>query len=325
MASFALTATRLDSPRFRFSTYCLRSRIRHKLVSLGRVLNTHEFHTAFFELIPDSLESQSAWDLRKSSHKSIGMYAISTFVSPHRRRKRLMNRKTAFTFAAILAVQGLPLQADDKPVIKASAEKPVVTEKTKEVQESPWIIVEEDFWFPLRFEPLETLNTARYHYRRNEEKAAAAEISKAASWLNLAAGHAMPQTKKNLEEAATQLKAVAKDLEAGNIVAAKHVDFWLTKAAHALADWHYYRAKESWGQSEAKDAGRDLVMAANYLQNAADSAHFQVGPDSETVLTQVFKNGKLESSETHTDHNWVANDLEGIENALSELGKTLEK
>lgn len=84
-----------------------------------------------------------------------------------------MNWKTAFAFAAILAVQGLPLQADDKPVIKASAEKPVVTEKTKEVQESPWIIVEEDFWFPLRFEPLETLNTARYHYRRNEEKAAA--------------------------------------------------------------------------------------------------------------------------------------------------------
>ena len=89
----------------------------------------------------------------------------------------------------------------------------------------------------------------------------------------LAAGHAMPETKKHLQEAATELKSVATDLEAGNVIAAKRLDASLAKAAHALATWHFYRAKESWGKTEEADAGKDLVMAANYLQNAANSAN----------------------------------------------------
>ena len=66
----------------------------------------------------------------------------------------------------------------------------------------------------------------------------------------LAAGHAMPETKKHLQEAATELKSVATDLEAGNVIAAKRLDASLAKAAHALATWHFYRAKESWGKTE---------------------------------------------------------------------------
>ena len=75
--------------------------------------------------------------------------------------------------------------------------------------------------------------------------------------------------------------------------------------------------------TEEKDAGHDLVMAANYLQNAADSARFEYGPKSQEVITDVFKNGKLMSSESHTEHNWILKDLEGVEGALKELGTTL--
>ncbi len=84
--------------------------------------------------------------------------------------------KSLATFAlAVLAAT--PVMAAEQT--KAKGEKPAA---------SPgWLIVEEDIWTPLRFEPLASLDAIRYHYRRNEEKAAANEIDKAVSWLTLAA------------------------------------------------------------------------------------------------------------------------------------------
>lgn len=243
-----------------------------------------------------------------------------------------MNKKTVFTLAAILALPGLPLAAQEKTKSKPTVEKTAATDVASiavkpavaEKRDAPhWIIVEDDFWFPLRFEPLESLDTARYQFRRNEEKAAGVEIHKAISWLNLAASHAMPETKKDLNTAAAELKTVAADLESGNLKDAERFENALRRASHALANWHYYRAKESWGMTEEKDAGHDLVMAVNYLQNAADSARFEYGPKSQEVITDVFKNGKLMSSESHTEHNWILKDLEGVEGALKELGTTL--
>jgi hypothetical protein len=170
--------------------------------------------------------------------------------------KWTMNRKIAFALAAILALPGLT-QAEEKPKTKvqpASASAAVAdtpkAAKTEHHDAAPVLIIEE-FWFPLRFEPMETLDAARCHFRRNEEKSAANEIHKGVSWLNLAAGHAMPETQKHLQEAASELKTVATDLEAGNLVAAKRLHASLAKAAHALATWHYYRAKESWGKTES--------------------------------------------------------------------------
>jgi hypothetical protein len=241
-----------------------------------------------------------------------------------------MDRKIAFALATILALPGLT-QAEEKTKTKAqpAAESSAVADtpkagKPEHNDTTPvWII--EEFWFPLRFEPMETFDAARYHYRRHEEKSAAREIHKAVSWLNLAAEHAMPETKKHLQEAASELKTVAADLESGNLVAGKKLDASLAKSAHALATWHFFKAKEAWGKTEEADAGKHLVMAANYLQHAATSAHYQFGPDTEEVMTKVFRNGKETQSESHTKHNWVATDLEGIEAALRELGKTMEK
>jgi hypothetical protein len=155
-----------------------------------------------------------------------------------------------------------------------------------------WIIIEEDVWAPLRFEPLLSLDSVRYHYRRDEEKAAANQIDKAIGWLKLAEGHAMPSTKEKLTIAASELKTGANDLRSGNVTSAAAMDSALGRAAHALGEWHYYKAKESWGKNEEQNAGRDLAMAANYLQHAATSAHYQYGPDStKVILTSITTAG----------------------------------
>ncbi len=103
------------------------------------------------------------------------------------------------------------------------------------------------------------------------------------------------------------------------------MDRSLARAAQALAEWHYYNAKEAWGRSEEADAGRDLEMAAQYLQHAANSAHFEFGPDTQKVITQVYRHGK-ETSETLTvDHNTLGMHLQGIEKAVKELGEQMVK
>jgi hypothetical protein len=227
--------------------------------------------------------------------------------------------------ALLIATTGALCMAADKPNDKANDTAAVAKKGERPVASPGWVIVEEDFWFPLRFEPLYSLDSARYHYRRREEKAAANEIDKTVSWLKLAAAHAMPITKEKLTAAMDELTTVAKDLRAGNITAAERLDASLARAAHALADWHYYKAKESWGKNEEQDAGHNLELAAEYLQHAANSAHYQFGPDTQEVITKTYHDGKVTSESTHFDHNTLGLHLQAIEKAVKELGETMNK
>jgi len=97
-------------------------------------------------------------------------------------KKMSMVLLAAFVASPAIAVHGRPWppMAADNANTKGKGGKP---------DASPgWLIVESDFWFPPRYEPLYSLDSIRYHYRRDQEKAAANEIDKAASWLKLAAG-----------------------------------------------------------------------------------------------------------------------------------------
>jgi hypothetical protein len=223
--------------------------------------------------------------------------------------------------AMILAATSALCMAADKPKDASTTAK-----KGEKPAASPgWVIVEEDFWFPLRFEPLHALDAARYRYRRNEEKEAANEIDKAVSWLKLAEGHAMPITQEKLMAAAVELTTLSKDLRAGKISDAAKVDGPLAKAAQALGEWHFFKAKESWGKDEEADAGRDLEMAAQYLQHAANSAHYEFGADSQEVISKVYHDGKLASETTKFDHNTLGMHLQGMEKAVKELAAKMLK
>jgi len=229
--------------------------------------------------------------------------------------------RKSITTLAILAIAAL------STLMLVPARRAVASDTTKKGEKPPaspgWMIIDEDFWYPLRFEPLYTLDAVGYRYRRGEEKAAANEIEKAVSWLRIAEGHAMPITKDKLGQAAEELTRVANDLRAGSTVAAARMDSSLANAAQALAEWHFYKAKESWGKSEERAAGNDLEMAALYLKHAANSAQFQFGPDTQKVLTEIYHDGKLTSEKTTVDHNTLAMHLKGVEKAVKELGSKM--
>ncbi len=195
----------------------------------------------------------------------------------------------------------------------------------KSTENSNFMIPEKDFWFPLRHEPLLTLDWIRERYRRHEEKTAAHEIDKAVSWLNLAATHAGPEARTLLARASADLKAEATELSAGKLEKGEKLDRILTAASHALAAWHLDRARDPKAKVDSEEAGEDLIMAASYLKQAAESSHHQFGPDDQQVITGLFNKGNLVGIATASTHNMEAKELEAIIRILTEMGGTLKK
>ncbi len=103
------------------------------------------------------------------------------------------------------------------------------------------------------------------------------------------------------------------------------MDGALSRAAQALGEWHYYKAKEAWGKNEEQDAGRDLALAADYLQHAANSAHYEFGPDTSKVITDFYDHGRWDVETTTYDHNTLGMHLQSIEKMISELAAKLKQ
>ena len=201
---------------------------------------------------------------------------------------------------------------------------------TKKKGEKPaaspgWVIVEEDYFYPLRFEADEVFHDAQMHFRRGEEKAAANEITRAASWLNFAAGHGYPETQKDLKAAATELTSLAKDLRAGNLVAASRIDSVLARSAHALATWHYFMAQQSLAKDEMTFAAQDLQAASVYLQSAAKSAHLEYGAGAVAMFEDVDRDGRAVDEGVTIEPNRVQSHLDAIKAELNKMSATLKK
>ena len=197
------------------------------------------------------------------------------------------------------------------------------TMKGEKPDDSPgWVVVEEDWFFPLMYDSSETFHQARAHFRRNEETAAANELTRAGSWLRYAASHARPETKKSLQKAAEDLTALAEDLKKGELHSARTLDVAIAQASHALSEWHYYKAKDQLGQQDAKRAAQHLRAAAHYLRTAADSANFEYGSDVVAVYDSIDRYGMNE--EFVVEPNVVSKDLSAVEHELERVADKLK-
>lgn len=225
--------------------------------------------------------------------------------------------RTLLSLAAVgmLAANSAFAAAGSRPA-KAGA-KPVAT--------PGWLVVEEDFFYPLRFDAAEALHLARVHYRQSEERDAANQIDKAVSWLRFAAGHGYEVTQQDLTTAADNLEQLAKDVRNGDISAAARLDPAVAKAQHALATWHYFKADEALAHQDLGRAAMDLQTAAIYLQNAADSAHYEYGDGLITVFDSIRKDGKTTTESRTYDVDHLATNLRAIKAEIGKLGESLNK
>lgn len=185
-------------------------------------------------------------------------------------------------------------------------------------------VIEEDYWMPWRFEPLNWMNESRVRYWDHDERSAADELRKAESWLRFAASDADPHTKTSLTSAANELNRLAIDLEEGKVAAAERMDPILARAARSLAEWHYFRAKEeNTGRRDEHHAAQDIGAAARYLRFAADMSNYDYGPDVAQMYDEIDPLGNHVETEV-IEPNRIDRYLTSIENELDKMDSSLQ-
>ncbi len=171
-----------------------------------------------------------------------------------------------------------------KTETKAKTDTSATAKKGEKPAASPgWIVIEEDFWFPHRYSFAESLYGARMHYRNGEEKAAAAEIDKAVTWLKYAENHADKSYAGELSTARADLMDFAMTLRQGGQIPAKKVSTAFKNATAALAKHHHFEASKALAEGDLKTASKHLLAAADHVKEAARSANLEYG----NVITEI--------------------------------------
>jgi hypothetical protein len=227
----------------------------------------------------------------------------------------MIRGKTLLAIAALVAA-GLS---------SACASEATQAKDKSDNEPSGQVVVHERVWYPWRFEPMAWEHNAWVHYRQHEEKAAAKQLRRTESWLKFAASHALPESRKALETAVSDLDSVAKDLEEGKVVKADRLGYALARADHSLAEWHYFKAREGIGRSEEMDAAVHLRTAARYLEHAATSARDEYGPETASLFQDIDEYGNVIDEGVTTEPSQLATHLDALERELKKMGKTLDE
>lgn len=206
-----------------------------------------------------------------------------------------MKRFTSPLALALLVTLSASGMADDKTKTAKPDTEPATTttdSKTKKVEPKTItgthsiakpVIVDEI----ITFGPVHYFYHSRDFYKNGDMKAAARELNKAASMMDLAVSWDKGgMTKERLAKAAKDLKAVAAGLEKGETISLKQLETAVAQA-HVALSWHHFHAQGSNLQDiEGRDvnmAGHHLVAAGRYMESAAKWAGKSLG--TETVET----------------------------------------
>jgi hypothetical protein len=177
-----------------------------------------------------------------------------------------------------------------EPAAKEGAKKEPETTGAAKKGEQPkgapgWVVIEEDWWLPFRYDFSEALRNARTNYVNREEKAAAAEIDKAVAWLKFAENVADKATSEDLATARADLEDFADAFRHGEKIEAKKYDAAFARASAALSKHHYFKATKAIAKDDLKTAGEHLKAAADHLRDAARTANYEYGQE----VTDIYE------------------------------------
>jgi len=187
------------------------------------------------------------------------------------------------------------------------------------------IVVEEDFWGPLVYEPYDSLVNLERYYTRNEMQAAAHEVARARSWLMLAAEKAQPVTREKLQNSIRTLDSLADDLSEGRPVEAADLRYAIASAKESLAEWHYFKSREDLAQKDETQAASHLQAAARYLRKAANDIRFEYPNDTVTWFESINDTGWDEINVVDLPNGKIATDLDKLKNELDRMSAALTK
>jgi hypothetical protein len=102
-----------------------------------------------------------------------------------------------------------------------------------------------------------------------DRQAAAAHLQQAAALLRKDAARAPSDVKAALLDAALDLEEHARFVVLGAFTSAGQLDAVQGRSEYALAQYHHWRALESWAGRSAAETGRELRQAADLVERSA--------------------------------------------------------
>ena len=212
----------------------------------------------------------------------------------------------------------------ESPSTTAKTDSKSTAKKGDEPDASPgWVVIEEDWWFPHLYSFTESLHDARMHYRKQEEKAAAAEIDKAVTWLKYAESHANKSYAGDLATAGADLRDFAMTLRQGGQVPAKKVAEAFKNASTALAKHHHFKSLKAFGEDDLKIAAKHLVAASDLVKEAARSANREDGAEI-TEIDDFYSPFGYWDETVVVDSSMLEKNLSTVATELGKLAKDIK-
>jgi serine protease Do len=147
---------------------------------------------------------------------------------------------------------------------------------------------------------------------------AAAELRKAAAFIEDEANRSPRDVKQMLGTSAGQLKQLAQRLEGGAVVPEKEIRQTFARIHQVLAENHRLKASESQTQKPTSDLGQEIQAAAEHLEKAWNWSGQQLETASRAVIERSKQLGqKIESGSESA----VAEAAETIDDLKLEIGK----
>jgi hypothetical protein len=173
-------------------------------------------------------------------------------------------------------------------------------------------------------EPATYFQKADELYLKKDLKAAASEIRKGARFLKAKAKSATKDSKEGLNASAQELEKLAKDVERGGVTSEKQLKDTFARSYHALANYEYLRASESWSKKKTRETGQALTDAAQDMEQAAKWS----GRELETGTTDTIDYARVVGGKLVKGASWTEDEVDkgikGIGSALSKVGENLK-
>jgi len=173
-------------------------------------------------------------------------------------------------------------------------------------------------------EPASHFQKADELFLKEDLKAAASEIRKGAGFLRQKAKNATEDSKEGLNASAQELEKLAKDVETGGVTSEKQLKDTFARSYHALSNYEYKRASESWAKKKTRETGQALTNAAQDVEHAAKWSGRELEADTVGAIDYARGvGGKLVKGAGWTVDE-VDKGIKGIGNALSKFGERME-
>ena len=159
---------------------------------------------------------------------------------------------------------------------------------------------------------------------KKDLKRAASEIRKGAGFLKQKAKSATKDSKEGLNTSAQELEKLANDVERGGVTSEKQLKDTFARSYHALSNYEYRRASESWAKKKTRETGQALTNAAQDMEQAAKWSGRELEADTaDTVGYARVVGGKLEKGAGWTEDE-VDKGIKGIGSALSKFEENMK-